>query len=92
MVSYMVVFSASTTTYQTGIATPNAPITEGVTASGTLYQYGGTDVNNTGTTGSCNVSGSSVIVFDGVKGCAIGIQVVANQSITSAYLQAVRIA
>jgi len=92
MVSYMVVFSTSTTSFQCGFATPNAPITEGITASGTLYQYGGSNVNNTGTTGSANVSGSSVIVFDGVKGCAIGIQVVPNQSITSAYLQAVRIA
>jgi hypothetical protein len=91
-VSYMVVFSTSTTSFQCGFATPNAPITEGITASGTLYQYGGSNVNNTGTTGSANVSGSSVIVFDGVKGCAIGIQVVPNQSITSAYLQAVRIA
>jgi hypothetical protein len=92
MVSYMVVFSASTTSFQTGFAIPNAPITEGVTASGTLYQYGGSNVNNTGTTGSCNVSGSSVIVFDGVKGCSVGIQVTPNLNITSAYLQAVRIA
>jgi hypothetical protein len=88
----MVVFSASTTSYQAGFATPNAPITEGVTASGTLYQYGGSNVNNTGTTGSCNVTGASVIVFDGVKGCAVGIQVTPSINITSAYLQAVRIA
>lgn len=91
-VSYMVVFSATTTSFQTGFATPNAPITDNSTASGTLYQYGGTNVNNTGTTGSCNISGASVIVFDGVKGCAIGIQVTPNLNISSAYLQAVRIA
>jgi hypothetical protein len=92
IVSYMVNFAASTTTFQTGFATPTAPITEGVTASGTLYQYGGTIVNNTGTTGASNVSGSTVIVFSGTTGCAIGIQVTPSINITAAYLQAVRIA
>jgi hypothetical protein len=92
MVSYMVVFGATTTTYTTGFATPTAPITDNSTPSGTLYQYGGTLVNNTGTTGSLNISASSVIVFSGTTGCAIGISVAPNQPITSAYLQAVRIA
>jgi hypothetical protein len=92
MVSYMVVFGATTTAYTTGFATPTAPITDNSTASGTLYQYGGTNVNSTGTTGNLNVSGSSVIVFSGTTGCAIGISVAPNQPMTSAFLQAVRIA
>jgi hypothetical protein len=91
MVSYMVVIGATTTTYTVGIATPTAPIINNSTASGTLYQYGGTYVNNTGTTGASNISGSSVIVFSGTTGCAIGISLAPNQPITSAYLQAVRI-
>jgi hypothetical protein len=92
MVSYMVVFGATTTAYTTGFATPTAPITDNSTASGTLYQYGGTNVNSTGTTGNLNVSGSSVIVFSGTTGCAIGISVAPNQPMSSAFLQAVRIA
>ena len=92
IVSYMVVIGATTTTYTVGITTPTAPIINNSTASGTLYQYGGTYVNNTGTTGASNISGSSVIVFSGTTGCAIGISLAPNQPITSAYLQAVRIA
>jgi len=91
-VSYMVVFPSATTTYTTGFATPTGTAVDNSTASGTLYQYGGTLVNNTGTTGATNVSGSGVIVFDGTKSCAIGISVAPTMTITTAYLQAVRIA
>lgn len=92
MCSYMVVFGGATTNLTAGFATPNAPITNNSTASGTLYQYGGTYINNTGTSGSINRSGSAVIVFDGVKGLAIGVSVVASQPSTSFYLMATRIA
>jgi len=92
MVSYMVVFPSATTTYTTGFATPAGTAVDNSTASGTLYQYGGTLVNNTGTTGATNVSASGVIVFDGTKSCAIGISVAPTMTITTAYLQAVRIA
>lgn len=91
-VSYMVVFPSATTTYTTGFATPTGTAVDNSTASGTLYQYGGTLVNNTGTTGATNVSASGVIVFDGTKSCAIGISVAPTMTITTAYLQAVRIA
>jgi len=91
-VSYMVVFPSATTTYTTGFATPTGTAVDNSTASGTLYQYGGTLVNNTGTTGATNVSASGVIVFDGTKSCAIGIAVAPTMTITTAYLQAVRIA
>jgi hypothetical protein len=91
-VSYMVTFPSATTTYTTGFATPTAPITDNSTPSGTLYQYGGSIVNPAGTSASAVVCASSVIVFDGTKGLAIGIAVAPTMTITTAFLQAVRIA
>jgi len=91
-VSYMVTIPSATTTYTTGFATPTAPITDNSTPSGTLYQYGGSIVNNTGTTGQTVVTASSVIVFDGTKGLAIGIAIAPTQTVSTAFLQAVRIA
>jgi hypothetical protein len=91
-VSYMVTFPSATTTYTTGFAIPNAPIVNDSTVTGTLYQYGGSIVNNTAATAGNLVTGASVIVFDGLKGCAIGIAVAPTQTVTSAFIQAVRIA
>jgi hypothetical protein len=91
-VSYMVTFPSATTTYTTGFAIPIGAHVENSTPTGTLYQYGGSLVNNTGTTGSTTVSSSSVIVFDGTRGCSIGIAVAPTQTVTAAFLQAVRIA
>jgi hypothetical protein len=90
--SYLVTFSATTTSFTTGFGIPAGPITDGVTPTGILYQFGGTVQNLANNGGSFAVNGSSMIYFDGTKGASVGISCVPNQTITNVFLQAFRIA